>query len=158
MGFTTSCFIRKNTTAIQELLKDLGYHICPCCNFKRSVWLSTHITTQSVHGIGYDDETRPTTLEEELAFFLAEKREDVIDCKKNAVLFLALAALRDDSNYMQWFICNEDHIDEYTGKQYYKDDWELNMCTASFDKEKEIKLPHWRKATIEEIKEQCNGH
>ena len=34
-------------------------------------------------------------------------KEDVIDCGDNEELFLAIAAMRDDTDYMQWFVLDE---------------------------------------------------
>lgn len=69
------------------------------------------------------------------------------DCGTNEELFLAIAALRDDSNYMQWFICTEDYI-ESPAKEWKVGDWDLNTCP---DVTYEQQLPHWRKATVEEL-------
>ena len=69
-----------------------------------------------------------------------------IDCGANEKLFLALAALRDDNDYMQWFISDKT-------KQFYK-------CTSNkFDWQQEeianwlccISVEYFRKATVEEI-------
>ena len=100
--FTTSCFIRKNTPELREKLEKLGYKICPCVY--NACWLDTNV--ENVHGIGYSDETYPLPQEEQLKRFLAENEisnTPLIDCSDNEAMFLALAALRDDTNKDQWF-------------------------------------------------------
>lgn len=83
--FTTPCFIKKNTPELHEKLEKLGYEICRCCyGWGCSGYLYT--TGISVHSTNVDADL-----------------EDSIDCGENEGLFLALAALRDDSDFMQWF-------------------------------------------------------
>lgn len=95
MGFITKCFIRKKSPELQKKLEEMGYQICLCCNFQNSVWLVTLPENGTIHGIGYSDETKPITVEEALALYLSET--DAIDCGENEELFLALAAMRDDT-------------------------------------------------------------
>lgn len=71
---------------------------------------------------------------------------DCIDCGVNEELFLAIASLRDDTNYMQWFVCTSDYK-EYDGKEWKVGDFDLNTCPDDFDNI----LPHWRKATVNEL-------
>ena len=102
--FTTPCFIRKNTPELREKLEKLGYKICPCALFYDACWLDTNVDT--VHGIGYSDETYPLPQEEQLKRFLKEneiEKTPLIDCGTNEELFLALAALSDDTDKDQWF-------------------------------------------------------
>lgn len=102
--FTTPCFIRKNTPELRNKLEELGYRICICTKFNGATWLDTS-TDGSVHGVGHFGEDEPCeTHEESLAMFLYEHK--AIDCDTNEDLLLALAALRDDSDYMQWFCDN----------------------------------------------------
>ena len=102
--FTTQCFIRKNTPELREKLEKLGYKICPCAYFYDACWLDTNVDT--IHGIGYADETYPISQEEQLKRFLAENEisnTPLIDCGDNEDLFFALAALRGDTDKDQWF-------------------------------------------------------
>lgn len=153
-----SCFIRKNTPELRNKLEELGYHICPCAEFKDSIWLCTSFITNSstVHGIGYSTEDliiRKTT-QDDLDFFLYENSKSQnpsIDCGDNEEMFLALAALRDDTNEHQWFIAIEEIWDEnYDGEitVYFEEgEWLLwNYYTFMKD------MPsYFRKATVEEI-------
>ena len=91
--FTTSCFIRKNTFAIRAELSKLGYE-----NSIDSVvgdaiatsQITSHYTTISQKM--YDDFNPHSTWS-----------NNRIDCGDNKELFLALAALRDDTDKYQWF-------------------------------------------------------
>lgn len=104
MGFITKCVIRKNTPELQKKLEEMGYDICPCVNFKNAVWLTNYLERGEIHSIGYSDETTSMTEEETLALFLYET--DAIDCGDNENLFLALAAMRDDTDEGQLFLNN----------------------------------------------------
>jgi hypothetical protein len=109
--FTTKCFIRKNTPELRNKLENLGYHICSCCKFKDNIWLHNLISDKhdryEIHGLGaWDVEDNQ---EEVLNLYLignAEHPNPAIDCGENEELFLALAALRDDTDKYQWFIYN----------------------------------------------------
>lgn len=113
MGFTTPCFIRKNTTNIRNRLKELGYYCNP--------YLGWHNLCICIFGITpvyscCDDDINAL-----------KEIEDLIDCGTNEELFLALAALRNDTDKNQWFtdgdlwfkcgdeVCNET-IEYYLNK------------------------------------------
>lgn len=148
--FTTKCFIRKNTPELQDKLKKLGYHICSCCKFKDNIWLHNFIMDEraryEIHGLGaWDVEDNQ---EEVLNLYLignAEHPNPAIDCGDNEELFLAIAALRDDNDYMQWFVSQ---TEKDSPKIFIKST--TNSCIQSFA------YTHrwdWRfsKATVEEI-------
>lgn len=153
-----SYFIRKNTPELRNKLKELEYYICPCALFEDSVWLHTSFLTDepTVHGIGFVDEeyTGRKTIQAELDFFLYENSKSQnpwIDCGTNEEMFLALAALRDDTGEHQWFIATETVWDEnYDGE-----------ITTYFEKGQWMEYDEWsyiedmpsyfRKATPEEI-------
>ena len=107
MAFQVDCFIRKNTQELRDKLEKLGHSICKCCEFDGADWLSVCTDskmTYSVHGIGYTEKEGEIygdiTQEEVFQYFL--KTTTSIDCETNEELFLALAALRDDTNANQW--------------------------------------------------------
>lgn len=98
MGFTTPCFIRKNTQELRRGLEELGYS----------------------HGkpkyYADDDNKYDFIMCNNGIFFLLSQKNHVIrnghplkkrgsvDCGTNEELFLAIAALRDGTDkYMQWF-------------------------------------------------------
>lgn len=143
--FTTPCFIRKNTHELREKLEKLGYNICPCALFYDACWLDTNVDT--VHGIGYSDETYPLPQEEQLKRFLAENKisnTPLIDCSDNEAMFLALAALRDDTDKYQQFVCIESYCDCF---DLFHDIGHFAKCIT--DRMPDSK--YWRKATAEEI-------
>jgi len=55
--------------------------------------------------------------------------EGFIDCGTNEKLFLALAALRDDSDYMQWFIVINPVGTQKVGDWYFSDH---NRCNRNY--------------------------
>jgi hypothetical protein len=85
--FKASCFIRKNTPELKKRLEELGY--------------ISHI---------YNNDDANNIYVDKLGTYISvdiENQPYYIDCGENEELFLALAALRDDSNYMQWFTDGE---------------------------------------------------
>lgn len=141
MGFTTPCFIRKNTPELRKKLEELRY---------------SH--GKSKYYADDDDNKYDFIMCHNGRFFLLSQENHVIrdghplkkygsiDCGTNEELFLAIAALRDDTNYMQWFVCTSDYK-EFDGKEWKVGDFDLNTCPDDFDNI----LPHWRKATVNEL-------
>lgn len=102
MGFTTHCFIRKNTPELRKKLEELGYenrHLSKITNVEEYPLLQTHQD-------GFYDGIIGN--ESGLEFY--------IDCGTNEELFLSLAALRDDTDRNQWF------VDDNTGIWERSDD------------------------------------
>ena len=103
MGFTTPCFIRKNTPELRKKLEELGYEI-----------LNSGNTTLDAHN--YDGNGSHKSIEEGRAIITSYgnlygviydidtvTKKGRIDCGANEPLFLAIAALRDDTDKNQWF-------------------------------------------------------
>ena len=130
MGFIQPCFIRKNTPELRKKLEELGYkpsypifqypevfkHIA-VCNFFGSKYYGVSDDEVSHHGEIKD----------------AIKNRGMIDCGTNENLFLALAALRDDSDINQYFFC--DKVSFTIGKTYYPDDYLYYQYDEFFDKQ-----------------------
>lgn len=141
MGFTTPCFIRKNTDNIRNRLKELGYYCNP--------YLGWHNLCTCMFGIISVYSWRDDDIN-------ALKEIDVlVDCGANEELFLAIAALRDDSNYMQWFIAdsilsvsyddsigNDHYFTEPKGVMFF---WDENWDNAT------IISGRYHKATVDEL-------
>ncbi len=89
MGFTTPCFIRKNTANIRNRLKELGYYCNPYLGWN-NLYTSIFGPT-SIYSLDDDDING------------LKEIYDFIDCGTNEELFLAIAALRDDTDKNQWF-------------------------------------------------------
>ena len=123
MAFTQPCFIRKNTPELRKKLEDLGY--------------ISHIFNNNDANNIYADK---------LGTYISvdiENQPYYIDCETNEQLFLALAALRDDTDINQYFVC--DKVSFTLGKTYYPDDYLYYQYDEFFDKQ------NWHKATVKEI-------
>lgn len=141
MGFTTQCFIRKNTANIRNRLKELGYYCNPYLGWN-NLYTSIFGPT-SIYSLDDDDING------------LKEIYDFIDCGTNEELFLAIAALRDDSNYMQWFITdsilsvsyddsigNDHYFTEPKGIMFF---WDENWDNAT------IISGRYHKATVDEL-------
>lgn len=130
--FTTPCFIGKNTPELREKLDKLGYS--PIQNghgewfipMDELPYLETFPMSKSYMG---------------RAGFWSTS---VIDCGPNEELFLALAALRDDTDKYQQFVCIESYCDSF---DLFHDIGHFAKCIT--DRIPDSK--YWRKATAEEI-------
>ena len=92
MGFTTPCFIRKNTPELRKKLEELGYYLHPeCIDDDRGNYLFVNREYYLNRPLGYLEEFSRS-----------------IDCGTNEELFLAIAALRDDTSNNQYWIFDED--------------------------------------------------
>lgn len=157
MAFTTSCFIRKNTSELRKKLEELGHTICKCCEFDGADWLEVSCNANmqySVHGIGYTEKEGEIygdiTQEEVFQYFL--KTTDSIDCGDNEELFLALAALRDDTNENQWFILDvEAYTNIHLGDWFIATDMNGGKHIGA-----QIEPTYCHKATTKEIIEHFN--
>lgn len=86
MGFTTAAFIRRNTSELRKKLEELGY---------KKYGNPFQIT---------DDSKLITTIDGEYVPYNVPLDDSFIDCGTNEKLFLAIAALRDDTDDSQWFV------------------------------------------------------
>ena len=132
MGFTTPCFIRKNTEALRKKLEEVGYKM--------------------LSPIEYDN------LEcSDIGLIDIKSLNDCngIDCGTNEELFLALAALRNDTNKFQWFIAESSlsvSFDDAIGNDHYFVKpkgrfffWGIEFQNAT------IISGNFRKATVDEL-------
>ncbi|MDC1864207.1 hypothetical protein [Bacteroides uniformis] len=148
MGFTTPAFILKNTPELRKKLKELGYEIL---NFGN--------TTLDAHN--YDGNGSHKSIEEGRAIITSYgnlygviydidtvTKKGRIDCGTNEGLFLAIAALRDDTDKNQWFVLDYDNIWEAVGCYQHKGDFILcnhDRWYCGTD------VPHAHKATVNEL-------
>lgn len=86
MGFTTAAFIRRNTPELRKNLEELGY-----INYGNPFQIT-------------DDSKLITTIDGEYVPYNVPLDDSFIDCGTNEKLFLAIAALRDDTDDSQWFV------------------------------------------------------
>lgn len=121
MGFTTPCFIRKNTPTLQERLKNLGYLSLDNDNDKRDGLVADR------NGFMY-------------SIFEKNVLGSTYNCGINEELFLAIAALRDDTDDSQWFTDRED----WFLCQYLK-------VGMHYQDKPEILFDKWHKASVDEL-------
>lgn len=128
MGFTTPCFIRKNTPELRKKLEELGY-------IKNSpIWTDncSIIWAYQYPEKGFDTPNYVIADSFDIPFdkhsLLCGK---FIDCGANEDLFLAIAALRDDTDDNQLFINDEGNVtfDKGINTAYIRKDTE-NICSG----------------------------
>ena len=166
MAFIQPCFIRKNTPELRKKLDELGYNRYP-------LWMADWS----------DDDSRYIYLVTDVLYYTYPKEPtkpksgEHINCGTNEELFLALAALRDDSDYMQWFVFPkthtkklsgcfgqvvgmDGHYQEIVGYEWHRYENKDNALTERLNTMIQMEgedigfLPH--KATVEEIIEHFN--
>ena len=92
--FITNCFIRKNTPDLRDKLGKMGYQVCSCTGGATAVFLMALLG--EVHAV----------CDEDVDMFLDDVKSvkyELIDCGDNEQLFIALAAMRDDTDKDQLF-------------------------------------------------------
>jgi len=136
MGFTTPAFIRKNTSDLRKKLERLGYYLHPeCIDDDRGNYLFVNREYYLNRPLGYSEELSRS-----------------IDCGTNESLFLAIAALRDDTDNNQmfingkgdWGICRDGSDGGLEGLDFYGIPNDLNV-------------DNYHKATVEELIEHFKG-
>lgn len=144
MGFTTPCFIRKNTPELRKKLEELGYiknspKWTDDCNI---VWAyqyseekgfdTPHYVIANAFDIPFDKHSR-----------LCGK---FIDCGTNEELFLAIAALRDDTDDNQLF------TNEKGDWGIYRDGSDGGLPGMDFyGMPNDFNLSYYHKATVNEL-------
>lgn len=134
MGFTTPCFIRKNTPELRKKLEKLGYKSRTISNNDK---LCLATTANNVYA-------KYTIITNEMFDSVDPHRTwncaGRIDCRTNEELFIAIAALRDDTDDNQWFTDSK----EWFQCQYLK----VGMY---YHDKPEILFEKWHKATVNEL-------
>ena len=129
MGFIQPCFIRKNTSELRNKLEEFGYW-----NGGKERTYGEHdsLYCNGYFGQYYECVQKPS------------RYESIIDCGDNEELFLAIAALRDDTDKNQWII---DEANEAFGLN------DSFMICDKDDMNDRAVYTHYRKATVKEITE-----
>lgn len=141
MGFTTPCFIRKNTPELQKKLEYLGYS-----HGKPEYYADD------------DDNKYDFVMCHNGRFFLLSQENHVIrnghplkkhgsiNCGTNESLFLAIAALRDDTDKNQWFVYPNENI------WFICNDYDINYVREYIRDSVQSAWFHCsHKATVEEL-------
>ena len=124
MGFTTPVFILKNTPELRDKLVRLGYKI----GYERYI-NDDFLATDNDEMFGIDVPYPP------------EQCNGYIHCGTNEALFLAIAALRDDTDDSQWFVYPPENI------------WLYAMTMTSIMHEKILKIVYRRHGSIVVIRQ-----
>lgn len=132
MGFTTAAFIRRNTPELRKKLEELGYK-----NYGNPFQIT-------------DDSKLITTIDGEYVPYNVPLDDSFIDCGTNEELFLAIAALRDDTDENQWFTNGEEWA--YHPKTECCSPCNTVYRTLAFDSiPKDTNMGNYHKATVEEL-------
>lgn len=135
--FTQPCFIRKNTPELRKKLEELGY-----------IPLTMNLLLEKAPTLVAMEFPRGNPIFNAVIYIheyvkMFQNEIKFIDCGTNENLFLAIAALRDDTDYGQWFI-----FDAESFLTLKKGDW---MKFIGYD-ECVINSPMWsHKATVQEL-------
>ena len=118
MAFIQPCFIRKNTPELRKKLEELGY--------TNGAWESPHF--EYPYLMCFPNKNGKYGLFKGEGFYMTEDDyrcdgerwtynppKEYINCDDNEELFLSLAAMRDDSDYMQWFVSPKTHTKRLSG-------------------------------------------
>lgn len=131
--FTTPCIIRKNTPELRQKLEDLGYTNCIIEDEK---YLFTS------HGI-FDCISSCTAYEDMV-------RNGLVDCGDDEFLFLALAAMRDDTDKDQYFVHDEEI--HWVNQGAYIPKGSLFKCLVDkYYLDSDNTTPKFHRATVNEI-------
>lgn len=133
--FTQSCFIMKNSPELREKLKKLGYHVYDLDMNKDSPaeWCTVIESEAGYAGIWNKE---------------PKNKAKFLDCGENEQLFLALAALRDDTDSDQWFIL--DYNDTWPEAGDFRSKGDFVYCnTEKYYCGTDVRIAH--KATPEEL-------
>lgn len=107
MGFTTAAFIRRNTPELRKKLEELGY-------VKNSPKWTDNCSIIWAYQYPEKRFDTPNYVIADSFDIPFDKHSHLcgkfIDCGVNENLFLAIAALRDDTDYSQWFVYPPENI------------------------------------------------
>ena len=138
MGFTTPCLIRKNTERLRESLKRLG--IRPLLSNERLNAIGDNIKVY--HG-------------REAVFSCSYSQElygQFLDCGTYENIFLAIAALRDDTDHNQLF------VNDKGDWGIYRDGSDGGLPGMDFyGMPNDLNVDNYHKATVEELIEHFKG-
>lgn len=134
MKFTQSCFIKKNYPELKEKLEKLGYqyggkdldsvgHSALCCNTSGEYF-----------------EIYPSC---------PASYDSIIDCDNNEGLFVALAALNNENDYMQWFVTEEE--ESWVNLDRYSPEGSMELCLVQHRCPDGIGTVKAHKATVQEL-------
>ena len=131
MGFNTTCLIRKNNEVLRKSLFRMGYYEINVSE-KDDIYKSLRTGTDTMGRIC------------RYMQWNSEESKDCVDCGTNEELFLAIAALRDDSDVYQYFV-NEKGIFVFCNQS------ELKHVIDNSEEWCDYSVSEFHKATVEEL-------
>lgn len=140
--FTQPCFINKNTKELKYALKDLGY------KDDTNIWCTKSRKTYAYH---YPFSSAIFLNADSLDIPFAKGsslRGKFIDCGDNEDLFLAIAAMNDENDYMQWFVCDDGVSMFRIDQKRFSADKFVHEYMTGWD------TTGYRKATVKELIEE----
>ena len=144
MGFTTPCFIRKNTPELRKKLEKLGYNHSTDVIEDERFCIATSPVNCNYHVILKEvfDDTNPHH-----TWNCAGR----IDCGTNEELFIVIAALRDDTDNNQLFTNGRGDWG------IYRDNFKEGGLSGMnfFGIPNDFDLSNYHKATVDELIEYC---
>lgn len=150
MGFTTPCFIRKDTQELRKKLEELGYKPSIVIFDNKKLCLATAANKEYAKYTNITNDMFDSK-DPHITWNCAGR----IDCGTNEELFLALAALRNDTNNNQWFIAESSlsvSFDDAIGNDHYFVEpkgrfffWGIEYQNST------IISGNFRKATVDEL-------
>ena len=133
--FTQKCFIRKNTPELVKKLEDLGYR----ASFSARNGYGKYLYAFNGTVVGGE-------------YNAYDERAGFIDCNDSEELFLAIAALRDDTDNMQWFIHDDSAWNDKPNIFWYKCEEDSIVEDLAYN----LMFNDCKKATVEELIEHFN--
>ena len=145
--FTQGCFIRKNNQYLRDCLKELGYpeFELSCTIDEDNEIIVAYYTDTDLNGNKTEPKPYFGVMHKTVADFWG-RIDDVIDCGTNDELFLAIAALKNDSDKYQLFKHNtEDIFYECNHDEFHMFSIDPDNCEICDHKDE------FHKATVEEL-------
>ncbi len=140
MGFTTPCFIRKNTPELLDKMKELGYVRMYSYKIQGIEIFTSVIGDYGVFFIPVSEDIP------EIPTNMIKDFDSLIDCETNEELFLAITSLRDDSDDNQWFVMDVEVYTDIPAGTWFKSCRENNTQVGI-----QIDPMYCHKATVEEL-------
>ena len=142
MVFIQPCFIRKNTLELRKKLAELGYKPFGSVKYEWNTGWGLSTDNRLGEFESFDNNGLENIIKCESPDY-----EESIDCGTNEDLFLAIAALRNDTDVNQWFIMDvEEYVNINQGDWFIATDRNKGKHIGT-----QIDPMYCHKATVEEI-------
>lgn len=133
--FTQPCFIRKNTPELRKKLEELGYR------YAQNGYAEWFIPIEDLPYLGVNLYSNGVYMG------ISGNWNNWIDCGTNEELFLALAALRNDTDINQWFVMEVEVYQDLSQGDWFK----ATDVNGQYHIGTKIDPLYCHKATVEEL-------